>query len=269
VTGPLAADVLVERGGFRLAAAVRAAPGRVLAVLGPNGSGKSTLLRALAGLVPLTSGRVGVGDVVLDDVDAGVHVPVPERGVGMVFQDYRLFPHLSVLENVAFARRVVPAGAAPGDPAWAGGLRQRRRVAREARADARSWLARLGVDELADRRPRALSGGQAQRVALARALASRPRLLLLDEPLAALDARTRLDVRGELRRHLSAFPGPTLLVTHDPLEALVLADRVLVLSPRPARVRAVLEVSAPRPRDRTSPELVALRAQALEALAAP
>ncbi len=128
-----------------------------------------------------------------------------------MFQDYRLFPHLSVLDNVAFAPR--SRGQSRG----------------EARATARPWLDRLGLGGYASRRPAALSGGQAQRVALARALAGTPDLLLLDEPLAALDARTRLDVQAELRDHLGAFTGPCLLVTHDPVEALVLADRLLVI----------------------------------------
>jgi molybdate transport system ATP-binding protein len=207
----LAADIVVRRGGFTLRAAVGAGPGEVVAVLGPNGAGKTTLLRALAGLVPIESGRIAVGGRVLAEPAAGIAVPVAERGVGVVFQDYRLFPHLSVLDNVAFA-------------ATARGAR-----ARQARRTAQPWLARLGLSELAGRRPGQLSGGQAQRVALARALASGPAMLLLDEPLAALDARTRLQVRGELRAHLAAFGGPSLVVTHDPLEALVLADRIVVL----------------------------------------
>ncbi len=226
--GGLAAEVGVTQGPppnpFSLDVAVRVRPGQVMAVLGPNGSGKTTLLRALAGLVPLRSGRVSVGDAVLADVGLGLNLPVPQRDLGVVFQDYRLFPHLDVLDNVAFARTVRPG--AGGTAGRGPGRRAARRVARDA---ARDWLRRLGIDDLAGRRPGLLSGGQAQRVALARALAAEPRMLLLDEPLAALDARTKLEVRAELRRHLTSFAGPSLLVTHDPLEALVLADRVLVL----------------------------------------
>jgi molybdate transport system ATP-binding protein len=211
----LRADVVVERAGFALDVTVEVSPGEVLAVLGPNGAGKTTLLRALAGLLPITRGSIVLsgthGDMVWDDPVAGVLVPAQDRGVGLLFQDYRLFPHLSVLDNVAFGVR-------------AQGFR--RRAARSAAAE---WLLRVGLSELADRRPDSLSGGQSQRVALARALAASPRLLLLDEPLAALDARTRIDIRAELRQHLSEFDGPTLLVTHDPLEALVLADRIVVV----------------------------------------
>lgn len=129
----------------------------------------------------------------------------------MVFQDYLLFPHLSALDNVAF------------------GPRCHGRSKREARAEAAGWLERMGLAEHAAARPAQLSGGQAQRVALARALAVRPRLLLLDEPLAALDARTRLDVRAQLRRHLAEFEAVAVLVTHDPLDAMVLADRLVVI----------------------------------------
>ncbi len=131
--------------------------------------------------------------------------------MGVVFQDYLLFPHLTVLDNVAF------------------GLTARGRRPAEARSAARSWLQRMELVELADARPRTLSGGQAQRVALARALATDPGLLLLDEPLAALDARTRLLVRGELRRHLQTYTGATVVVTHDPVDAAVLADRLVVV----------------------------------------
>jgi molybdate transport system ATP-binding protein len=188
------------------------ADGEVLAVLGPNGAGKSTLLRVLAGLLPPDAGRVVVDGVdVWDDVAAGVHVPAHRRRLGMVFQDHLLFPHLSVLDNVAF------------------GLRTRRVARGAAREAAAGWLARVGLDGLGDRRPGQLSGGQAQRAALARALVGRPSLLLLDEPLSALDARTRLTVRAELRRHLADFVGSTVLVTHDPVDAMALADRVVVV----------------------------------------
>ncbi len=195
-------DATVRRGGFALTLAVTVPPGQVLGVLGPNGSGKTTLLRALAGLAPVAGGRITLGGKVLDDAAAGAFTEAARRPVGYVFQDYRLFPHLTVADGL---------GRAAG------------------RAAARDWLARLGLAELADRKPAQLSGGQAQRVALARALAGQPELLLLDEPMSALDARTRLEVQAELRQHLADFTGPCLLVTHDPLEALVLADRLLVL----------------------------------------
>ena len=209
--GGLAATLAVERGDFRLDVRLDVPPGRVLALLGPNGAGKSTVLRALAGLTPLTGGGIGLAGRCLDDPRAGVFVPAAERAVGMVFQDYLLFPHLSVLDNVAF------------------GLRAGGRSRSAARRTALSWLERMGVAALAAARPGALSGGQAQRVALARALAPEPRLLLLDEPLAALDAGTRLQVRSELRRHLADYDGCTVLVTHDPLDALVLGDALVVV----------------------------------------
>ena len=141
----------------------------------------------------------------------GLFVPAEQRRAGVVFQDYRLFPHLDVRDNVAFAARSGGSGRAAS------------------RAHAQQWLDRLGLAELARRRPHQLSGGQAQRVALARALALEPEVLLLDEPMAALDAGARIDVRTFLRAHLADFAGPVVLVTHDPLEAMVLADRLMVL----------------------------------------
>jgi len=207
----LAAAVRVARGPLTVELDLQVADGEVLAVLGPNGAGKSTLLRVLAGLLPPDGGRVTVGPETWDDVDAGVHVPAHERRLGMVFQDHLLFPHLSVADNVAF------------------GLRTRGVRKPAARAAARDWLVRVGIGELGDRRPGQLSGGQAQRAALARALVGEPALLLLDEPLSALDARTRLTVRAELRRHLAEFAGSTVLVTHDPVDAMALADRVVVV----------------------------------------
>jgi molybdate transport system ATP-binding protein len=211
VTAGLVVDGRVDRGDFSLEVRAEVVPGEVLGVLGPNGAGKSTLLRSLAGLVPLTAGTIRLGDVVVDDAAADVWVPPERRPVGIVFQDYRLFPHLDVRDNVAFAPRSRGAGRA------------------ESRRVAQRWVDRLDLGALASRRPGELSGGQAQRVALARALAAEPQLLLLDEPLAALDARTRLDVRSTLRQHLGDFAGPVLVVTHDPLDAMVLADRLLVI----------------------------------------
>jgi molybdate transport system ATP-binding protein len=204
-------DAVIKRGSFALELTLSVEPGELVAVLGPNGSGKSTLLRAIAGLIPVSDGTIRLGEQVLDDAAAGILRPPAQRGIGLVFQDGRLFSHLRVLDNVGY------------------GPRSQGRSRREAREIARHWLARVGVDDLAGRRPRELSGGQAQRVALARALAAAPALLLLDEPFAALDVQTRSAMQGELSRHLREFRGPALLVTHDPLEALVLADRIVIL----------------------------------------
>jgi molybdate transport system ATP-binding protein len=207
----LVVDAEVRRGSFTLAVSLTAAPGRVLGLLGPNGAGKSTLLGAVAGLTPVSAGQIMLAGQVMDDAETGTFVEPSQRPVGFVFQDYRLFPYLTVAENVAFSPRARGQGR------------------RAARAAASHWLDRLGLADLAGRKPDQLSGGQAQRVALARALAGQPTLLLLDEPLSALDAGTRLDVQAELKRHLADFTGPCLLVTHDPLEALVLADQLIVL----------------------------------------
>jgi len=209
--GRLEVDVVVRRGAFQLDVAISVAPGEVLGVLGPNGAGKTTLLRVLSGLAAATEGSIRLGAAVLDDAATGTFVPAEQRPVGLVFQNYRLFPHLSVRDNVAFAARSRGSGRS------------------EARQHADRFLRQLGLAELAGRKPAELSGGQAQRVALARALAADPAILLLDEPLSALDARTRLEVRGELRRHLDDFAGPVLLVTHDPLEAMVMTDRLVVI----------------------------------------
>ncbi len=184
---------------------LEAAPGTTVAVVGPNGAGKTTLLRALLGLTPRARAELALGDSEVGSL------PPHRRGVAWVPQDGALFPHLTALSNTAYGLRAQGVGRA------------------EARRRAQEWLSRLGVGKLAHRRPGQLSGGQAGRVALARALAARPRLLLLDEPLAALDQTTRAQVRHTLRGHLSGFGGVCMLVTHDPVEALSLADRVLVL----------------------------------------
>jgi molybdate transport system ATP-binding protein len=211
MTAGLSAALTVARPGFTLEVAVEAEPGQVLAILGPNGAGKTTLLSALAGLLPLSEGSVSLNGDVLEDTRRHLRVATERRPIGVVFQDYLLFPRMSALENVAF------------------GLRARHVDKTVARARAREWLSRFGLDDFVSRKPGALSGGQAQRVALARALVSEPKLLLLDEPLAALDAATRIEVRRDLRRHLGAYGGVTLLITHDPLEALALADNLMVL----------------------------------------
>jgi molybdate transport system ATP-binding protein len=207
----LDAHLVVKRAGFTLDIELAAADGEVVALLGPNGAGKTTALRALAGLIPLDDGHITLDERRLDDPARKAFTPPEHRRIGVVFQDYLLFPHLSALENVAFGPRCrhVPRG--------------------EARRRAGEWLDRVGLAEHVRKRPRQLSGGQAQRVALARALATDPQLLLLDEPLAALDARTRLDTRAHLRGHLAAHPGATVLVTHDPLDAMMLADRLVIV----------------------------------------
>jgi molybdate transport system ATP-binding protein len=185
--------------------------GEVVALLGPNGAGKTTLLRAVAGLVPFNSGRVTLDGKVLEDTATGLYVPTERRPIGFVFQDYLLFPHLNVLDNVAF------------------GLRSRGMSRGPAAEKAAEWLERVGLKTYARAKPAELSGGQRQRVALARALAPDPRLLVLDEPLAALDVTTRAEVRRDLKRHLTSFQGIRLVVTHDPLEAVALADRLVVM----------------------------------------
>ena len=217
----------------RVTVALTAEPGEVLAVIGPNGAGKTSLLGAVAGLVPAE------GTVRLNGRDLRP-LPVRERGVGVVFQDKLLFPHLSALENVAF------------------GLRSRGVPRAEARATAHEWLDRLAIGELADRRPKELSGGQAQRVAIARALAQRPEVMLLDEPFAGLDVGVAAGLRIELTRHLASYDGITLLVTHDAIDALTLADRVVVIDDGAvAQLGTPSEVSA-RPRTEHVARLVGL-----------
>lgn len=208
----LEARVGVRRpAGFHLDVSLSISPGETVALLGPNGAGKSTAVAAISGLIPLESGRITLYGTVLDDPEKGVFVAPEDRRVGVVFQDYLLFPHLTTLENVAF------------------GLRSRGVAREEAVARAGDLLSRLGLTGLERRRPGSLSGGQAQRVALARALVTGPDLLLLDEPLAALDVTTRTELRHTLKDHVGVFAGPRLLITHDPTEAFLLADRIDII----------------------------------------
>jgi molybdate transport system ATP-binding protein len=205
-------EISVRVPSRRVEVDLQVAEGETLALLGPNGSGKSTVLEVIAGLVRPESGRVVLDDRVLTDVgpeSAGVLVAPHDRRTALLGQEALLFPHLDALENVAF------------------GPRSRGTDRRTARTGAQRWLDEVGVGELAGRRPGQLSGGQAQRVAVARALAAEPRLLLLDEPMAALDVAVQPALRQVLRRVLKGRT--SIIVTHDPLDALLLADRVAVL----------------------------------------
>lgn len=234
----LSAQIGLQLGTLDLQIDIDVKPGELLALLGPNGAGKSTVLRCLAGLTPIDSGSIVIDNTVVDDPTTDTLIEPEDRPIGFVFQNYLLFDHMSVLENVAY------------------GLRARKTPKTEARRTARDWLERVGLTQYADQRPRALSGGQAQRAALARALATNPRLLLLDEPLAALDAGTRATVRRDLRRYLESFDGMRLLVTHDPVDAYALADRVAILDAgRIVQVGTLTDVTA-HPRSRYVADLV-------------
>jgi molybdate transport system ATP-binding protein len=236
----LHASVALRLGTLDLNAALDVAAGEVVAILGPNGAGKTTLLRAIAGLLPLPAGRIELGGQVLEDPQRGIRVPPRQRAVGILFQDHLLFPHLSALDNVAF------------------GLQARGSSRRAARQRAAEWLDRVHLCGAKSAKPRALSGGQAQRVALARALAPNPALLLLDEPLAALDVEARLTVHRELRTHLNAFTGPCLLVTHQPVEAITLADRLVILEAGRIIQQGSIDEVARRPRSTWVARLVGI-----------
>ena len=207
----LVVDGTVERGGFGRAVALTAEPGRPVGLTGPNGSGKSTTLRAIAGLDRLSSGRITLDDVVLDA--PGVFVPAEERRIGVVFQDSRLFPHLSARDNVAFGLRCA-------------GLSRRDALHR-----ADDLLARVGATRVAERRPATLSGGEAQRVALARAVATGPRVLLLDEPFASVDAPSRPDLRAMLASLVRDLGICTLVVSHDERDLGDLVTDIVHLGP--------------------------------------
>lgn len=211
MTGALFADVVVRRGTFVLDVALHVQSGETLAVLGPNGSGKSTLLAAIAGLVEPERGEVRVAERTLTNQGKRMSVPPARRRVGLLGQDPLLFPHLTAWENVAFG----PVSNGSG------------RVA--ARETAFRLLEAVGLDGLEYRKPAALSGGQKQRVAIARALAAEPDVLLLDEPMAALDVETATAVRSMLASHLSGKSLTAVLVTHNVVDAIVLADSIAIL----------------------------------------
>ena len=211
MTLTLAAEIGLTLGTLELDVDLVVDRDATVAVVGPNGAGKTTLLRAVAGLVPIDRGRVAVDGTVVEDPATGIRVAPEDRRIGVVFQEHRLFGHLTALENVAF------------------GLRARRVPRAAARAQAREWLDRVGLAHAAALRPGALSGGQAQRVALARALVTQPAVLLLDEPLAAVDVSARMELRHALREELARYPGARVLVTHDPVEAAALAQWLVVV----------------------------------------
>jgi len=211
--------------------------GEIIAIIGGSGCGKSTLLRAVAGLDRATS-----GSVTLD----GTTITAPHEKIGIIFQEPRLLPWLSVAQNIGFGLFDLPADV------------RRERVARA--------LARVGLADKANAWPRELSGGQAQRVSIARALVRQPEVLLLDEPFSALDAFTRRDLQDHLL-DVWADTRPTLiLVTHDVDEAVVLADRVFVMRPRPGRLFQEIQINLGRPRDRNSPHFDAFKRNVLTAL---
>ncbi|MBV8985450.1 MAG: ABC transporter ATP-binding protein, partial [Acidimicrobiia bacterium] len=207
----LTASIGVTLGDLRLDAELDLDDAAVVALVGPNGAGKTTVVGAVAGLVPLERGHVTINGTTVDDPVEGIHVPPERRNFGVVFQEHRLFSNLTAVENVAFGLRATGSSKA------------------SARAIASEWLERVGISDVAGLRPSQLSGGQAQRVALARALAIEPDVLLLDEPLAAVDAAARTELRHLLRAELRRYPGVRLVITHDPVEAATLADHLIVL----------------------------------------
>ena len=236
----IALEGRVTRGGFTAELDLQADPGEVVGVLGENGAGKSTLLRVLAGLSPLDEGRLRLGDRVVDDVGSDVFVPPDRRPVGVVLQDPALFPHLDLRDNVAF------------------GLRRQGTDKNVARGTATDWLGRLGLENHARSRPRELSGGQAQRAAIARTLARDPDVLLLDEPLAALDQDGRTLVRRLLRAEDRRPDRIVVLVSHDPVDVLALTDRLVVLDAgRVSQVGTPAEITR-RPRSAFVARLVGL-----------
>jgi sulfonate transport system ATP-binding protein len=213
--------------------------GEFVAIVGASGCGKSTILRMIAGLEMPDRGEIRTG---------GKRIAGTGLDRGLVFQEPRLMPWLTVEQNIALALQNVPWSA-----------EQRRAVIEE-------HIALVGLSGFAQAYPRQVSGGMAQRVAIARGLVARPEILLLDEPFGALDALTRVRLQGELQRIWQAESITMLLVTHDVEEAVFLADRVVVMSPRPGRISAIESVPLPRPRDRASPDFVALKSVILGGL---
>ena len=207
----LDARFALTRGSFELDVDLSFNEGEIVAIMGPNGSGKSTFLHAIAGLLPVTSGSLVLDNQTLDEAAKAVFIDPTERPVGIVFQGGLLFETMTILENIIF------------------GLRARKIKRTEAATQAQPLINQFGLTELLQRQPRELSGGQAQRVAIARALITRPRVLLLDEPMSGLDTATRQLVHAEFREVLAGFAGYRILVTHDLDDALSMSDRIIEL----------------------------------------
>ncbi|MFC5338994.1 ABC transporter ATP-binding protein [Leucobacter denitrificans] len=210
-TSALSASFSVHRPGFSLDITIDALPGETIAIMGPSGAGKTTVLGALSGLIPIDAGRIQLGDRVLADREREVHVAPSKRRVSSLGQEGDLFPHMTALQNIAFAARA-------------------RGVDREtALSEAGQWLERIGLTALTSNRPSELSGGQAKRIALVRALAARPQLLLVDEPLVSLDVEAAQDMRELITAQLQEHPTTTVLVSHDARDAEQLASRLFIV----------------------------------------
>jgi molybdate transport system ATP-binding protein len=216
----LRVEARTRLGELELDVAIEVRAGKCLALAGPSGAGKTSVLRVASGLLRPETGRVECGGETWLDTERGIDLPPEGRRCGYVFQEYALFPHLTAWQNVAYPLRGMSRS--------------------ERRKRAQELLERFGVGDLADARPRTLSGGERQRVAVARVLARRPGVLLLDEPLSALDPHTRDVVRRELAGHLAGLALPTMLVTHDVADAIVLADRIGVI-----REGRIIQVGTP------------------------
>jgi len=229
-TFPTRTDTLTALAGIDL----EIAEGELVSLLGPSGCGKSTLLRIAAGLETPSSGGVSLG---------GIPIQGPDRRRGLVFQDPNLFPWLTVKQNIGFGPKL-----------------------RKARADdeAAALIDLVGLTGFEDAYPHQLSGGMAQRTALARTLINRPEVILLDEPLGALDSFTRMQMQEEILRVRETRTVTTVMVTHDIDEAVYMSDRIVIMSARPGRVEQVLTVALPRPRNRNDEEYIRLRSQILE-----
>lgn len=226
----LEARIGATTGSRRVSVHLEVQPGQILAVLGPSGAGKTTLVKAIAGLHRVDTGRVTLSEQIWFDSEQRIDLAPERRRFAVLFQEDRLFPHLTASENVSF------------------GLRARGVPRHAATRTSHEWLERLGVGDLAERHPSQISGGESRRVAIARALAARPQAIALDEPTTALDVETRQNVRAELRRHLLEAGVPAIVVTHDHMDAAILAERIMVIEDGASTQEGTLIELTARPR---------------------